>query len=185
MNLIPGSYESILTRRLQEALQGLDGSWSHQFEKLESAEAADRLSLHLSRVIEKVLLAMPGDQRVAAGSKLVSELIVQALQGRLEALAGEVPTHAGELLTQVARRLPDGSAPALQSPVVPLLDTALMTNAPGEPRLGAQLISEIPSADSIDLIMAFIRRSGIAPNRHPRACRWSIGYAVVRWPYGS
>lgn len=175
MNLIPGSYESILTRRLQEALQGLDGSWSHQFEKLESAEAADRLSLHLSRVIEKVLSAMPGDQRVAAGSKLVSELIVQALQGKLDALAGEVPAHAGELLTQVARRLPDGSAPSLQSPVVPLLDTALMTNAPGEPRLGAQLISEIPSADSIDLIMAFIRRSGIAPMRDALVRHLSAG----------
>jgi len=175
MNLIPGSYESILTRRLQEALKGLDGSWSHQFEKLESAEAADRLSLHLSRVIEKVLSAMPGDQRVAAGSKLVSELIVQALQGKLDALAGEVPAHAGELLTQVARRLPDGSAPALQSPVVPLLDTALMTNAPGEPRLGAQLISEIPSADSIDLIMAFIFRSGIAPMRDALVRHLSAG----------
>jgi hypothetical protein len=134
-------------------------------DKLESAEAADRLALHLSRVIEKVLAAMPSDQRVTAGSKLVGELIVQALQGRLESLSGEVPSQAGELLMQVARRLPDGSAPKLLSPVVPLLDTALMTNAPGEPRLGVQLISEIPSADSIDLIMAFIRRSGIAPMR--------------------
>ena len=30
MNLIPGSYESILTRRLQEALQGLDGEVNDQ-----------------------------------------------------------------------------------------------------------------------------------------------------------
>ena len=105
MNLIPGSYEAILTHHLQEALQGLDGSWSHQLDKLESAEAADRLALHLSRVIEKVLAAMPSDQRVTAGSKLVGELIVQALQGRRESLSGEVPSQAGELLMQVARRL--------------------------------------------------------------------------------
>ena len=38
MPLIPGSYEAILTHRLQEALQGLDHAWSHQVEKLESAE---------------------------------------------------------------------------------------------------------------------------------------------------
>jgi len=178
MNLIPGSYEAILTHRLQEVLQGLDHAWSHQVEKLESAEAADRLALHLSRVIEKVLAAMPSDQRVTAGSKLVGELIVQALQGRLESLSGEVPSQAGELLMQVARRLPDGSAPKLQSPVVPLLDTALMTNAPGEPRLGVQLISEIPSADSIDLIMAFIRRSGIAPMRDALIRHLSAGKTV-------
>ena len=178
MNLIPGSYEAILTHRLQEALQGLDHAWSHQVEKLESAEAADRLALHLSRVIEKVLAAMPSDQRVTAGSKLVGELIVQALQGRLESLSGEVPSQAGELLMQVARRLPDGSAPTLLSPVVPLLDTALMTNAPGEPRLGVQLISEIPSADSIDLIMAFIRSSGIAPMRDALIRHLSAGKTV-------
>ena len=51
MNLIPGSYEAILTRRLQEALNALDGSWSHQLDKLDPAEAADRLALHLSHVI--------------------------------------------------------------------------------------------------------------------------------------
>ena len=99
MNLTPGSYESILTRRLQEALQGLDGSWSHQLEKLNPVEAADRLSLHLSRVIEKVLSAMPGDQRVAAGSKLVSELIVQALQGKLDALAGEIVAYPIQIIS--------------------------------------------------------------------------------------
>ncbi|MEI2637415.1 MAG: DEAD/DEAH box helicase family protein, partial [Microthrixaceae bacterium] len=44
-----------------------------------------------------------------------------------------------------------------------LLDTTLLTNAPGEPGLWAQLRSEIASADRIDLVMAFIRRSGISP----------------------
>ncbi len=183
MTLVPGSYEAILTHHLQQALQSLDHAWSHKVEKLESAEAADRLALHLSRVIEKVLAAMPSDQRVKLGSKLVGELIVQALKdpslkGGHESLLGEVPSQAGELLMQVAQRLPDGSAPKLLSPVVPLLDTALMTNAPGEPRLGVQLISEIPSADSIDLIMAFIRRSGIAPMRDALLTHLSAGKTV-------
>ena len=175
MPLIPGSYEAILTRRLQEALRGLDGSWSHHEAKLEPAEAADRLALHLSRVIEKVLAAMPSEDRVTEGTQLVRQLIAQALKGAVTVLEGEIPAQAGALLTQVARRLPDGSAPNLQPPVVPLLDTALMTNAPGEPRLGAQLISEIPSADGIDLIMAFIRRSGIAPMREALAKHLSAG----------
>ncbi len=175
MRLIPGSYEAILTRRLQEALLGLDGSWSHHEAKLEPAEAADRLALHLSRVIEKVLAAMPSEDRVAEGTQLISQLIAQALKGAVTVLEGEIPAQAGALLTQVARRLPDGSAPNLQPPVVPLLDTALMTNAPGEPRLGAQLVSEIPSADGIDLIMAFIRRSGIAPMREALAKHLSAG----------
>jgi superfamily II DNA or RNA helicase len=44
-----------------------------------------------------------------------------------------------------------------------LLDTTLLTNAPGEPRVGSQILTEIESADSIDLLMAFIRRSGLLP----------------------
>jgi hypothetical protein len=82
VELIPGSYEAILTRRLKEALQGMDNAWAFQLDKLDSAEAADRLALHLSRVIEKVLAAIPSDDRVAAGTKLVGELIVQALHDK-------------------------------------------------------------------------------------------------------
>jgi len=90
-------------------------------------------------------------------------------------LLDEVPDPSGRLLTQVAHRHADGSAAFIESPVVPLLDTSLMTNAPGEPRLGAQLISEIPSADQVDLIMAFIRRSGIAPMREALGQHLSTG----------
>jgi len=50
-------------------------------------------------------------------------------------------------------------------PLIPLLDTTLLTNAPGEPRVGHQLRTEIQSADRIDVVMAFVRRSGIGPLR--------------------
>ena len=46
--------------------------------------------------------------------------------------------------------------------MIPLLDMTLLTNAPGEPRVGHQLLTEIYSTDRIDVVMAFIRRSGIS-----------------------
>jgi hypothetical protein len=49
----------------------------------------------------------------------------------------------------------------IPGPLIPLLDTTLLTNAPGEPRVGSQVLAEIASADRIDIVMAFIRRSGI------------------------
>lgn len=97
MEPIPGSYEALVTRRLLAALQALDGSWVHQIDELDAAEAADRLALHLSHVIEKVLAAMPAEQRVNAGTKLIGELIVQALQGKPSVLTGEVPDTTGRL----------------------------------------------------------------------------------------
>ena len=56
-----------------------------------------------------------------------------------------------------------GASKTMPEPLIPLLDTTLLTNAPGEPRVGNQLLTELHSADRIDLVMAFIRRSGIAP----------------------
>ena len=69
----------------------------------------------------------------------------------------------GEVLRSIVGHLPDGRPESIAEPLIPLLDTTLLTNAPGEPRVGHQLLTEIHSADRIDVVMAFIRRSGIAP----------------------
>jgi HKD family nuclease len=70
---------------------------------------------------------------------------------------------SGSVLRTIAGHRPDGSRESIPHPLVPLVDTALLTNAPGEPRVGSQVLAEIHSADRIDVVMAFIRKSGIAP----------------------
>ena len=66
-------------------------------------------------------------------------------------------------LHAILERRPDGTPQPIAEPLIPLLDTTLLTNAPGEPGLLNQLDTEIDSADAIDVVMAFIRRSGINP----------------------
>src|SRR5439155_21207063 len=78
-------------------------------------------------------------------------------------LLSERPASLGQFLSAVLAIQPDGRPENLSEPLIPLLDTALLTNAPGEPRVGHQIVAEIPSADRIDFIMSFIRRSGIRP----------------------
>jgi hypothetical protein len=65
------------------------------------------------------------------------------------------------VLRAVLRKLPDGTAEDIHEPLIPLLDTTLLTNAPGEPRVGSQLLTEIHSADRIDVVMAFIEQSRV------------------------
>jgi hypothetical protein len=48
----------------------------------------------------------------------------------------------------------------LEPPVTPLSSAALLTNAPEEPSLGAELRAELASADRVDLLCAFIRWRG-------------------------
>ena len=57
--------------------------------------------------------------------------------------------------------------------MIPLLDTTLLTNAPGEPRVGRQLLTEIESADTIDVVMAFVLATVI--DAHSRRV---IGWAI-------
>ncbi len=164
-DLPPGLYESILTERLDRELASLDRSHHVHRKALQAAEAPDRLALHLSSVVEKVLASLPIELRVKAGAALVRELVRKAAAECAPDLASEAPHPSGDILTEITARLPDGRPAHITPPVVPFVDTALMTNAPGEPRLASQLASEIPSAERIDLIMAFIRRSGLAPMR--------------------
>jgi hypothetical protein len=58
---------------------------------------------------------------------------------------------------------PDGTPKHIPEPLIPLLDTTLLTNTPGKPGVGAPLRTEVHSADRIDVVMAFVRRSGIVP----------------------
>ena len=93
--------------------------------------------------------------------------MARALLDRLGELVevdpSDAPVDPATVLHAILGRRPDGSPESIAQPLIPLLDTTLLTNAPGEPNLWNQLRSEIESADRIDVVMAFIRRSGIAP----------------------
>ena len=161
--LPPGLYEQLVTAGLEEQLRAIDGKYVSRT-ALHQAEAPNRIALHLSRQIEKALDGVPEKDRVAVGVEVVRELL-----GRLEQivekaeLEPEVLVSPADVLRSVTTALPDGSPRAIDAPLIPLLDTTLLTNAPGEPGVGNQVKAEIHSSQSIDVVMAFIRTSGIRP----------------------
>ncbi len=158
-----GLYQLLITESLQERLTLLEAHLNSQSEALHHAEAADRLSMHLARVLEQAIDAIDEEVRVSAGTTLVRELIALAVKETSADLLSERPTIPGQFLSAVLAIQPDGRPEVLVEPLIPLLDTALLTNAPGEPRVLHQLVAEMPSSDRIDVVMAFIRRSGIGP----------------------
>ena len=89
------------------------------------------------------------------------------------------------MLSAILRRQPDGSAEALETPLTPLLDTTLLTNSRGEPAVGHELRAEIHSSDAIDVVMAFVRWSGIRPLLEAlrRHCRDGRSLRVVTTTY--
>ena len=68
MTLQRGLYEVLLTERLGGVLKDGELRLKSQFRDLHAADAADRIALHLSRVIERAIESLPEKVRARAGA---------------------------------------------------------------------------------------------------------------------
>lgn len=164
-SLTRGLYEALITEGLAAELGQLASELTADRLALRANEAPDRIALHLARAIERALAGISDDgERLAAGVALARRLL-DTVTSTLPHFEGDRDrlVDPAEILRAVVARRPDGTPERIDQPLIPLLDTTVLTNAPGEPRVGSQILAEIGSADSIDVVMAFIRRSGIAP----------------------
>ena len=160
-----GLYELLVTVGLDRQLVDLEQTRVRR-SRLNAAEAANRIAFHLGRQVERAISALPEKERADRGIAVANELLAR-LDVLVEGadLEEEFALDPGAVLGAVLALLPDGRPRQIDAPLIPLLDTTLLTNAPGEPRVGRQISAEIDSADDIDLLMAFIRTSGIVPFR--------------------
>ena len=119
-----GLYEVLITEPLEEQLGQLDGSLEANRNALRAPEAADRIALHLARVIERAIASVEDSERTATGINLARRLIdiVRALPSGGE-LGFERPVELGEVLRSVVGHLPDGRKECIEEPLIPLLDT--------------------------------------------------------------
>jgi superfamily II DNA or RNA helicase/HKD family nuclease len=159
--LNPGLYELLITDDLAAQMQMVDPVF-RVTKPLAVADAPDRLALHLQQQVAVALEGLPESQRLERGVS-ISRALIDRLTELLADTGAEAPVTPGEVLHAVLSRRLDGSPRSISEPLIPLLDSTLLTNAPGEPNLWNQLRSEIDSATTVDVVMAFIRRSGIRP----------------------
>lgn len=163
-SLARGLYEVLVTQLLEQQLRNPELQGAPELDDLRNAEAADRIAWHVAQVLERAIEDAPDDERAAEGVELARRLI--DLIGERAGLANLTDMQLAspaKVLRSIRSQLPDGSPEDIAKPMIPLLDTTLLTNAPGEPRVGHQIQAEIASADRIDVVMAFIRRTGINP----------------------
>ncbi|MGH4007593.1 MAG: DUF3427 domain-containing protein [Pseudonocardiaceae bacterium] len=143
-----GAYESLHTRALDRALGAVPHA-SPQFGEVESAETPEVLARHIADAVRRALQAQPHHQRL----KKINDLLAQVTDDADAVVALE------QLLALAIPEAP--GVHRLVRPATPLSDVALLTNAPGEPSLGAELRAELACADQVDLLCAFIRWHGI------------------------
>ena len=164
-SLRPGLHEALVTERLSAALGRLDLTRVEpDFADLDAGSASDRVSRHLARVIAGAIDAREGRERVETSAELAEAIVRALVETGIDAdILNDIPLAPPRLLRAIRQRNPDGSVRSIDAPLTPLLDTTVLTNAQGEPKVGHELRAETASADAIDVVMAFIRWSGVRP----------------------
>lgn len=148
----PGLYESLITGALAHDLS-LTDELEARIGKVDEADQPHVLARHVQELVQRVLAATKDpDKRVE---------IVNGLVALLGQVTDDVSAPASQLL-----RLAPPAGPGLSTmedvrPSTPLSEAALLTNAKGEPSLGAELRAELDTADEVDLLCAFVKWYGI------------------------
>lgn len=162
--LRPGLYEDVTTDEIERALAGVDLSLI-QRRPLEPADAEVFLGRYLNGLMRRALAAKRGTsdealtQQVALANGLVGavrSLAPEAFDGLEEVAA----THDLLLALMEQSRSPVRPVPPPR-PETPLSSSALLVNGRDQPRIGAEVIRELASAASVDLISAFIKWHGL------------------------
>ncbi|MDT0349838.1 DUF3427 domain-containing protein [Pseudonocardia charpentierae] len=151
-----GVYETLRTLRLDAVLAELTGL-TPRCEPVDPADVPHVLGRHVAEAVTRALTEERDPGRRLA---LVNDLLERV------SAHGELLPDAAQQLVVLTREAAPG-VHRLQRPITPLSSAALLTNAPEEPSLGAELRAELASADQVDLLCAFVRWPGIRVLEEP------------------
>ena len=147
-----GLYESLVTSGLTERIDGTPTDWL-QTVAVDHADAPHILARHVYEVTQRALAGVRDPaQRIQIVNRLITDL----------AEAGDLVEAPASQLTQIAPPpAPGRVAYGDTRPSTPLSEPALLTNAHGEPSLGAELRAEMDTSDEVDLLCAFVKWHGL------------------------
>ncbi len=159
-----GLYEQLVTAGLRSKLRLLDRDRARIVQSaVDPAESYSVLARHIRDVVAHAFRDLPRDERADRQSELANRLIELVAEGVADpdVRDGLIEIPPGHLQAIVpVTGLPNDER-ALVAPLVGLSASDLLVNARGEPALAHALSHEIPSADSIDLLCAFVRWHGL------------------------
>ncbi|MGV8847279.1 DUF3427 domain-containing protein [Tessaracoccus sp.] len=148
--LVAGLYEQLLTATLHDALP--DGLELATMGHVGPADEPVVLTRYLAGVIHDALAQQKDpSQRLALANALLQHLRHddRVLDPTRELLSLTPPPQPGRAVLSVVR------------PTTRLSEVALLTNAPAEPSIGSELQKEMPSANRVDLLCAFVKWHGV------------------------
>ena len=172
-----GIYEQIVNNRIRSELAKIDlDQYDIGLEELQADDARRILTIYLSYVIRQGLhyvrdsypSSSEGEQdALLAQIRLCNDIITEiALHTEEPDFEDNLILEKGEILTSLYQKL--NSARGItkhkeERPLTSIVENALFTGSKNEPSMLTELKKEIISADSIDLLVSFIKWSAIRP----------------------
>ena len=173
--LYDGIYEQIVNTRINKELELLNGKeYDISLEQLKADDARRILTIYISNVIEQGLKYL----RDANSSKKDEEALLAQIRVCND-IVSEISMHTkepdfednkilekGEVLTALYNKMNSVRSITAQRSIRPqtsIVENALFTGSPSEPSMISELKKEIVSSDQIDLLVSFIKWSGIRP----------------------
>ncbi len=160
-----GLYEQVINKLIASELEQIDKFIS--IEPIDTAEASKVLSKYLSEIIEKRLENMQDskediEEQISFVNRLVTFIKAETDDSTLDSYAVDEP--ARQLLAVIDKTNSiysiNGKANSIR-PETSISISSLFTGAIHEPSMFSELKKEILSSDRIDMLVSFIKWSGL------------------------
>jgi superfamily II DNA or RNA helicase/HKD family nuclease len=155
--LRPGIYEALLSENIRELI-ALNPELRTVFGKIDSEEQPAKYAAFVARVLEQALREESNPtKRLALCNQVLSHISLEPQRNHLEKyrlVADQKP-----VLLEITP--PHFGSAGIPRPHTPIGESSLFTGSPHEPQLAHELLEEMRSADEVDILISFIKWSGL------------------------
>ncbi|BCS54163.1 DUF3427 domain-containing protein [Geobacter sp. SVR] len=157
MHLAHGLYEALLDEALQEALAKRP-ELRRVFGKIDPEEQPARYAAFVARVLEQALREEPeSERRLLLCNRILGQVTQEPGRSHLE--KHRLVPEQKPILLEITP--PSYGQSGISRPHTPLAESSLFTGSPQEPQLAHELLEEMRSADDVDILVSFIKWSGL------------------------
>ena len=155
-NLEPGLYERLLDEELAELLRTRP-DLSYTIEKLDSESEPSTYSQFIRQLLHQALPNSKAGTRIELINRLIE--LVAAEDGLDYTKRRRLLSEPKTLLTQIR---PAGQQTPWPHPETPLSISSLLTGSADDPPLERELRTELLSCDRVDILVSFVKWSGLS-----------------------
>ena len=160
-----GVYEEIISQKLQKELVDIEPEYKFT-EKLDPNEAPAILADYAAKIIKhRLRMVQENEGKISDQIRLVNKLIDVIADDTMD-YQNEKVADPGEQLKALLQNNPITKVTKMKAsdlirPVTSIADSSLFTGAGREPNMSSEINKEIASCDRIDMMVSFIRWSGV------------------------